>query len=173
MGNEKCTYWSLTTINSVRGFYKPASGRHCVKKKSQRLTFQDHTAPEQRPSGTFQSAIIYDLRVTAMILRQSETVAAQFVFNKTRISNSRSISTCTTWSRRSGTNRRRMSYQLVWPEHYSVCALPTVCCGRKKIVGRPDEAGFQQFYLNCTRYYSLKCIGLPDYSATDQEGLGI
>ena len=33
--------------------------------------------PELRPSGTFQSAIIYDLIVTAMILRQSQTVAAR------------------------------------------------------------------------------------------------
>ena len=46
-------------------------------KNSRRLTFQDHTAPELRPSGTFQSAIIYDLSVTAMILRQSEPVAAR------------------------------------------------------------------------------------------------
>ena len=82
-------------------------------KNSRRLTFQDYTAPELRPSGTFQSAIIYDLSVAAMILKQPETVAARKINSR----KGRTISTCSTWSRRSGTNRRRTISQLLWSEH--------------------------------------------------------
>ena len=64
---------------------KPASGRPCVNKKQSRLTFQDHTEPELRPSGTFRSAIIYDLGVTAMILRQSETALEKYNSRKSTI----------------------------------------------------------------------------------------
>ena len=55
------------------------------QKKQSRLTFQDHTEPELRPSGTFRSAIIYDLGVTAMILRQSETALEKYNSRKSTI----------------------------------------------------------------------------------------
>ena len=46
------------------------------QKNSRRLTFHDHTAPQLRSSAKIIT-IIYDLSVTAMILRRSETVATQ------------------------------------------------------------------------------------------------
>ena len=66
--------------------------------------------PEPRPSGTFQTAIIYDLSVTATILRQSDTVAARKKLTVARVEH----------------------FQLVWrdPDGWeSIAGTPFLSCG--------------------------------------------